>query len=57
MILALDTSINSATVVVRRNLDTLFDRVDFATMDGKRIGREMLQSLIDGSTMEIVIEK
>jgi hypothetical protein len=49
----LDTTSESAIVIVRRNLDTIFDRVDFATMNEKRMAREMLQNLVDGAELEV----
>jgi hypothetical protein len=50
---ALDTGRNAAVVIIRRNLDTVFDRVDFSTMNEKRIAREILQNLIDGVEIDV----
>ena len=33
-------------ITVQRRLDTLFDGIDFATMDAETIGQEILWSLI-----------
>ncbi len=52
---ALDTGRESATLVIRRSLDTLFDHIDFATMDDKRRGREMLQNLINDVEVELKV--
>lgn len=50
---ALDTGRDAATIIFRRNLDTLFDRVDFSAMPEKRIAREILRNLIDGVEVEV----
>jgi hypothetical protein len=55
--LRIDTANESATVIVRRNLDTLFDRVDFASMNERRMAREMLQNLIDGTEVEVRVAR
>ena len=51
----LDTGETSVGVVVRRTLDTLFDHVDFAAMNEKRIARELLQNLIDNAEIEVQV--
>jgi len=53
---ALNTGGESATVVVRRDLDTIFDHVDFANMPDKRIGREVLQNLINSAEIEVRVK-
>ncbi|MBI3782065.1 MAG: hypothetical protein HY270_01550 [Deltaproteobacteria bacterium] len=50
---ALDTASESGVVVVRRDLDTIFDHVDFSVMNDKRIGREVLQNLINATEIEL----
>jgi len=52
----LNTGTQSAQVTFRRSRDTLFNRVDFATMAEKRIGREMLQNLISSVAVELRVE-
>jgi len=52
---ALNTASTSGVVVVRRNLDTIFDHVDFANMPDKRIGREVLQNLINDTEIELQV--
>jgi hypothetical protein len=53
----LDTERASAVVVIRRDLDTMFDRVDFAAMPAKRIAREVLQNLIDDTEIELRVSR
>jgi len=50
---ALDTGTTSGIVAVRRDLDTMFDHVDFANMNEKRMGREILQNLINDAEIEL----
>jgi len=50
---ALNTATTSAVVVVRRDLDSIFDHVDFATMPDKRVAREVLQNLVNGMEIEL----
>lgn len=52
----LDSGRASAVIVVRRNLDTIFDRVDFGTMTEKRMAREILHNLIAGVEIEVRVD-
>lgn len=54
--LALDTATASAVILVRRDLDSIFDHVDFAKMDAKRIGREVLANLINNAEIELQLK-
>ena len=53
----LETASASAVIAVRRNLDTIFDRVDFAAMPEKRIAREILQNLVDGTEIDVRVNR
>lgn len=53
----LDTGRESAVVVVRRDLDPIFDRVDFVAMPAKRIARELLQNLIEHTEIEVRVSR
>ena len=55
--LRVDTGSEGAVVVVRRNLATLFDGIDFATADERRIGRQVLTNLINTITIEIEVRR
>jgi hypothetical protein len=52
----LNTGSVSAEIIVRRNLESIFDHVDFANMDAKRIGREVLANLIDDTEVELRVQ-
>lgn len=52
----LDSGVQSATIVVRRRLDSMFDGVDFAAMDERRTAREILQNLIAGVGIELELQ-
>ena len=52
---ALDTGTASGVVVVRRNLDSIFNHVDFANMNERRLGREILQNLINDTEIELEV--
>ena len=54
--LALNTESASGVILVRRDLDSIFDHVDFANMDAKRIGREVLANLINNAEIELQVK-
>ncbi|MEC9073184.1 MAG: hypothetical protein VX938_12410 [Myxococcota bacterium] len=51
---ALDTGTSNATVRVTRNLDTLFDGVDFGLMDDVGLQKAVLQAVV--KSLEITVE-
>ena len=49
----LDTGSDGADVVIRRDVDRLFNGMDFATMPEKTMVRQLLQNLIDTLQVEV----
>ena len=49
----LDSGNNNVTVVVKRSLSTLFDDIDFATMDDAARAKSILRSLIQHTTIDV----
>jgi hypothetical protein len=51
--LQVDTGAVASVVTVRRNLARAFDGIDFAHLDDKAIGFQILRSLVDHSSVEL----
>ncbi len=49
----LDVGRTGAIVTVRRHLGSLFDGVDFAAMNDRRVAGQVLQSIVDNAELEI----